>query len=280
MNNNQKNLESVLPDSLEGWKEKWSAIYEGNKREEDERSFWNRRAASFAENPRKSRYSEELIALMAPQPAWTVLDAGCGSGTIALPIAGMVQKVTALDLSDEMLSILQQSAAGQNLGNIETHNLSWEDDWEAAGIGQHDLVIGSRSLLVADPVAAIEKMNRFACKKAVAVMPVGDGTFDRQIVASAGRTLRRGPDFNLFYNILCHMGILASVSFIEDPPRKKVFADMQDAFESVSWMLMDITLKEEQGLRAFLQEHLVPCEGGLRLDYSRSAYWAVMTWNL
>lgn len=50
-----------------------------------------------------------------------VLDLGCGTGAIALNLARYCKKVICVDISSEMLDILESKAKKQNITNIETH---------------------------------------------------------------------------------------------------------------------------------------------------------------
>lgn len=51
----------------------------------------------------------------------TVLDFGCGTGEIALNLAKHSQKVICVDISREMLDVVEEKANKQNIDNIETH---------------------------------------------------------------------------------------------------------------------------------------------------------------
>jgi putative AdoMet-dependent methyltransferase len=51
----------------------------------------------------------------------TILDFGCGTGGIALNLAKYSKKVIGVDISREMLDILEEKAKNQNINNIETH---------------------------------------------------------------------------------------------------------------------------------------------------------------
>ncbi len=67
---------------------------------------WDQKADSFAHRTVHSVYTDRFIQLLAPKPDWSILDIGCGPGTLALPLAQHTQKVTALDFSGNMLDIL------------------------------------------------------------------------------------------------------------------------------------------------------------------------------
>ncbi len=51
----------------------------------------------------------------------TVLDFGCGTGEIALNLAKYSKKVIGVDISKEMIDLLEEKARNENVDNIETH---------------------------------------------------------------------------------------------------------------------------------------------------------------
>jgi ubiquinone/menaquinone biosynthesis C-methylase UbiE len=75
---------------------------------------------------RESRQREEdcetMLAALHVQPGQTVCDMGCGNGFYTLPIAKLVGekgKVVAVDIQREMLGLLKDRAAVENINNIE-----------------------------------------------------------------------------------------------------------------------------------------------------------------
>lgn len=77
---------------------------------EESRQMWDEKAASFARKPKRSGYIHQLIGLLALAPGETVLDVGCGSGTLAIPLAQAGHDVFALDFSRGMLDELHAAA--------------------------------------------------------------------------------------------------------------------------------------------------------------------------
>jgi SAM-dependent methyltransferase len=71
-----------------------------------------------------------------------LLDIGAGTGRFALPLAHYVRRVTALDHSPAMLSVLQHK-----MRSSETHNIDLVcDAWETANVAPHDVVLAAWSL--------------------------------------------------------------------------------------------------------------------------------------
>ncbi|MEU1127683.1 methyltransferase domain-containing protein [Streptomyces sp. NPDC005899] len=95
------------------------------------------------------------------RPGQSVLDVGCGPGTITADIAGLVSpgRVTALDTGREILDEAAAVAAGRGLDNIEfatgdVHALDFPDD-------SFDVVHAHQVLQhVSDPVRALREMRR------------------------------------------------------------------------------------------------------------------------
>ncbi len=61
-----------------------------------------------------------LVELVDPKPSWRVLDVATGAGHTALAFAPRVSKVTASDITDQMLAEAKKLAAERGLGNVRT----------------------------------------------------------------------------------------------------------------------------------------------------------------
>ncbi|MHB8263492.1 MAG: class I SAM-dependent methyltransferase [Acidimicrobiales bacterium] len=85
-----------------------------------QRKAWSRRAASWDHGalPGLKDVVDRVIELAAPSAHDVVVDLGCGTGALALPIAEKAAKVVAVDLSDEMLAELARKAKSAKLDNI------------------------------------------------------------------------------------------------------------------------------------------------------------------
>lgn len=88
--------------------------------------YWNRDAPTYDLAPshiahsaaERAAWNAALLRYLPPPPA-RILDLGAGTGALALPLARLGYRVTALDLSDSMLERLRVRAAEQGL-EIET----------------------------------------------------------------------------------------------------------------------------------------------------------------
>lgn len=272
--------ESAAPAAPVDWARVWQEAHRLRKGDRHDRDFWNKRAPSFASHARESAYVPDFIRLMSPRPEWSVLDVGSGAGTLAIPLSGRVRRVTAIDFSETMLGILAERCREKGIDNVTTRLLGWEDDWDAAGIGEHDVAIASRSLVIKDLATAIDKLAGRARKKVIISSLVGDGPFDRRIFRALGRELDRGPDYICVYNLLHQMGIHADVTFVSSlHEEQKVYRDLEEAATGYSWMLGAMTAQEQALLREYLARHLVAAAEGMVLDYHHLVRWAVLSWE-
>ncbi|MCL1911254.1 MAG: class I SAM-dependent methyltransferase [Leptospirales bacterium] len=241
-------------------------------------AFWDMRAPSFAKHADGTGYAAAFLDIIKPESAMTVFDMGCGGGTLAVPLSGLVREVTAADFSPNMLTILKNKMSMLNIKNINPIKLSWEDDWPAAGIGVHDIAIASRSMSVGDIKEAVTKLNGAASKSVYISTVVGDGPHDRMLFEAVGREVFPSVDYIYVYNILYQMGIHANISFITENDVKS-YATFDEALGSSRWMLQDMTPDEEIKLYAFMRERLVEKNGKWQKDYAKNYKWAVIWWN-
>lgn len=267
----------MIPSGLD-WAALWRLEKEKRPATKRDSTFWDRRAPEFARHAGTDDYADRFMDILRPEPDWRVLDIGSGAGTLAIPLAGRVHGVTALDYSIQMLSILGQRCAEQRLSNIQIIHGSWEDEWHELGIDPHDVAIASRSLGVKDLSAAISKLNRFARKRVVISAPAGDGPLNWDILEAVGRGRNPGPDYIYVYNYLHQIGIHANVSIILHKQVKR-FENFDQAFKSVRWMVDGMTEVESERLRLYLENRLVRDGDAWRMPEDRIVRWAVIWWD-
>lgn len=260
------------------WNHVWKQ-YRNHRRDSTHNpEFWNKRAASFSQHASGSDYVRQFIDIMKPDLSWSVLDVGCATGTLAVPLSPLVRSITAVDPSDAMLSLLDERCRMQGISNIRQVKGRWEDDWDALSIGVHDAAIASRSLITDDLEAAIRKLEEHAAKRVYLSAMVDDGPRDRQIVEAVGREFGVRADYIIVYNLLRQMGRYANIAFTVNR-EDKVFKDTADAVQSFQWMIEDMTPDEKAMLTRHLQSTLIPDAKGWKLPYSRVVRWAVIWWE-
>ncbi len=261
----------------------WNTVWENSHKHKlskqfDSTAFWNKRAPEFTRAVKGSDYIEQFLKILNPQSELTVLDVGCAAGTLAIPLAKKVRQVTAFDPSPRMRELLQERCEREGITNIRVLECSWEEDWQAAGIAPHDVVMASRSLIVSDLRTALLKAHRFARKQIFVSTLVGEGPHDSRIIEAVGREYTAGVDYIIVLNLLRQMGIYANVSFTytNDP---KFFSDIDTAVDGIRWMVYDMSQEEETRLRDYLQQTLVVTEDGLSMPDEHPVRWAVLYWD-
>jgi SAM-dependent methyltransferase len=259
------------------WNRAWKELRAGRTTVHRAAANWEKRSSSTRTSIRDDTYAHDFFEIMRPQPEWTILDMGCGPGTLALPLAPLVARVTAADFAQGMLDIVAEECTARGIRNITAKKLSWEDDWQASGVGRYDVAIASRSLVTDDLKEAIIKLDGTARQKVFIVTIVGDGPYDRKVFEALGRPLNPGPDYICSYNLLYQMGIHARVDYIERYGRG--YKSPEDAFNSMRWMVGDMTPEETEKLRTFIDQHLVFDQGQWMTDYERKSLWAVLWWD-
>ena len=158
----------------------------------DSQAYWNKRAATFTRDA-TSDYERWLLDLLALEAGDEVLDMGCATGTLAVPLARAGHRVHGCDFAEAMLAILDERATAEKLP-ITSHLLAWEDDWEEAGLGENsvDVAFASRSLMSGDVSACVRKLDAAARSRAAVVVP--DSLLpsrDPRLLTYLGRAARR-----------------------------------------------------------------------------------------
>lgn len=135
-------------------------------------NFWEDMAKRYPsyDNPSMSRDVNLMIAHSEDSgidfSGRRVLDIGCGTGTVAIPLARKGSFVTGIDLSEGMLAAFERDAQGAGVFDRVCITRSTWDDFEVAA--PYDIVIASMTPAVSE-ATHIDKMLQSATESGIYV---------------------------------------------------------------------------------------------------------------
>ncbi len=287
--------------SSRDWNEDWKELQKLRRRADDA-SYWDERAKTFATKDAPNPYVERFLELAAIRPGESVLDMGCGTGALAVPLGEAGHAVVAADFSQGMLDAMAAQLAARGITDVEPKRMSWDDDWSACGISPNcvDVAIASRSVATADLRDALLKLTDAARRRAcVTLATASSPRTDERILAAVGLRSAFGNDHLYAFNILANEGLRPEVSYI-DSVRVDTFDGAEEAFDVFRRMIEDAVgtsvpsgerKKALVRLRGWLADNLVEneCAGlpdkkgvaekRLRLREPRIVTWAFLGWD-
>ena len=272
------------------WNAEWKRLQTARKHA-DSSEVWDKKAKTFpVKHGSQAGYVERFLELADVQPAESVLDMGCGTGALATPLAQAGHRVVACDFSRGMLDVMEADQRTLGIEGVEVHQISWEDDWEDAGINTNsvDVAIASRSIATYDLQGALLKLDDVARRRACITLPrFSTPKIDDSLLAAAGFDNRIGQDFLYAFNILAALGKSPEVSYIPNT-RLELFDSFDDALAGFSNMVQGAveglaTEREIEAiparLRTWLESNLVRDDLGWHLKHERQVTWAFIAWS-
>ncbi|WP_275075603.1 class I SAM-dependent methyltransferase [Providencia rettgeri] len=240
-----------------------------------EPEHWDKKAQQMAQNCANPNdpYLLRFRELMDFTGAQTLLDVGCGPGSISLCLANEFKEVIGIDYSGGMLEMARLRAKELGITNAHFKQLAWEDSWDT--LLKVDISVASRSTLVDDLKAALLKLNRQTKLRVYTTHTVNPTFIDEHIIREIGREIIRLPTYIYAVNILHQMGINARVDFIKSP-NKGGFDSFEAFVDSVNWSLKNITPEETDILRRYYD---VQTASGKKISYP-SRDWAMVSWDV
>ena len=256
----------------------------------DSQAYWNKRAATFTRDA-TIEYERWLLDLLALKDGDEVLDMGCATGTLAVPLARAGHRVHGCDFAEAMLAILDERATADKLP-ITSHLLAWEDDWEDAGLGENsvDVAFASRSLMSGDVPACVRKLDAAARSRAAVVVP--DSLLpsrDPRLLTYLGRSARRARIVRDVTRALAALGrvpIFATTQTFR-PMRFSSFGEARSDLRRLAGP-EPFTPREERLFDAYAAQHFVreaatnasgESEDLWILDYKLPVTWVFIGWH-
>ena len=272
------------------WNEEWKQLQAARKHADDV-AVWDEKAKTFpVKHGSHEGYAEAFFELAGIRPDETVLDMGCGTGTLATPLAMAGNKVIACDFSGGMLRKMMEDQASLGVTGVETHQMSWADDWENFGLGPKsvDVALASRSIVTDDLQESLMKLDRVARRRVCLTLPCGPSPrTDERLLAALGVSKRVGRDFMYAFNILAANGINPEVAYIPSV-RMEVYDSFEEAHAGFSRIateaVRELLTEEERAdvpnkLEKWLKDNLVHDERGYHLSEDRKVTWAFLAWQ-
>lgn len=254
------------------WNGVWKDLYEKNTETRGNggcASVWASRekARMFLtqsrENPERIRHVIESLPLRTDS---TVLDIGAGPGTLSVPLAGRVARVTAVEPAAGMAEVMEEYAAEEGVSNLSIVRKRWEDIDPAVDLdGPYDLVVASSSLGMPDIKTAIEAMCDVSSGWVYLFWFAGTTSWEQAMVdlwpGLHGEEFRFGPKVDVLWNVLYSMGICPNVETVRMEHTRR-FSSIDTAVDEFREQYRITSPAQEAVLREYLAANLRRENGG------------------
>ena len=257
------------------WEEFWAERLE-NKVNKD----WDKAAPGFYKRTRKDDYQDALFDKLILDENDSVLDVGCGEGSVTIPIARRVKKVIGLDSSPKMLEYLEKRALDNKIDNIETI-LKPIEEIKYDEIGDVDVVVCSRSLNGIIPIREVlMELDKIANKYVfITIFGPENKKIEKDFDKELGIKTEDFPDYNYFFNILFNMGIYANIERF-DLNNYREYDSIEDAMDNGKFRLDLYSDDEKALLKEYLERILTKDEKtGKYYNVKDKADWIMVWWK-
>jgi len=181
----------------------------------------NKQASDFSKRVKEDEYeygrkTAEIFSGFLDRSS-EVLEIGPGPGTVTVPLAKQVKKITAVDLSLRNIAHLEENLREEACDNVEVIHTNWMRTDDMALRGRYDLVFCSHFLwMIPDLEEHLKKMENASRRYCAIVQPAGRGDIVKEVYTRITGKEYSGefePDGDYFaYVILREWGRLLDVA--------------------------------------------------------------------
>ena len=259
------------------WEELWTRKMD---KKGDRGKDWSKAAVKYAERASKDNYTEQLISKMIISKEDSVLDLGCGEGSVTIPLSKEVANVTAVDATEKMLEILDEKIKEENIDNIKTI----KDDINEVSkekYGNYDVVVASRVVNgIKSPRKVFSNLNEIANKYVfVTLFGPNNWRLEKDFFEYIGKEYQGAPSYTVLINLLAEMGIYANVVNLDVGP-VRTYQNIEECIDNGKWNLAKFTEEEQAKLPDFLNKILTKDEEtGLLSNKTDKPDWVLFWWK-
>ncbi len=222
-------------------------------RPERSADYWDGRAASMNERGFDTPYVREFLARLDLSGCSTLLDVGCGPGTIALSAAPRLAHVYGLDHSPSMLAAFAANARARGIATATPVLRAWDDDWTDVPVC--DVAIASRSTAVPDLEAALVKLHAKARRRVYITYPADGHLVGDDVRRAIGREASALPDYLSVVGLLHQLGLHPTLDYLPGENRLAQAADFEEFRARIDRLLGGLDVEEVPRLAAYFEEH-------------------------
>ena len=258
------------------WDELWTRKMD---KKGDRGKDWSKAAVKYSQRASKDKYTEQLISKMILSKEDTVLDVGCGEGSVTIPLSKEVASVTAIDATDKMLEILDEKIKEQEINNIETI----KDDVNYVTLekyGNYDIVLASRVVNgIKSPKKVFSNLNEIANKYVfITLFGPNNWKLEKDFFKFINKEYAGAPSYTILINLLAEMEIYANVVNLDVGP-VRTYNTIEEAIDNGKWNLSKFSEDEQELLPEYLESVLDKNDDGLLTNPDDKPDWVLIWWK-
>lgn len=277
INGEEMNNKIIIEDENDiDWDELWTRKMD---KKGDRGKDWSKAAVKYSQRASKDNYTEQLISKMILSKEDTVLDVGCGEGSVTIPLSKEVASVTAIDATDKMLEILDEKIKEQEINNIETI----KDDVNYVTLekyGNYDIVLASRVVNgIKSPKKVFSNLNEIANKYVfITLFGPNNWKLEKDFFKFINKEYAGAPSYTILINLLAEMEIYANVVNLDVGP-VRTYNTIEEAIDNGKWNLSKFSEDEQELLPEYLESVLDKNDDGLLTNPDDKPDWVLIWWK-